>query len=466
MLFIQLIVESARDKALRIVKNLRISNMTLFDQTHRPRTTPALFDGSALDPLNTVIPKVPTITIPPEWKAEENEPDNNVDFTTNISLIKRDRKSRYTANVRNRSSSGDKKIGEYRTRPKHWVSVEHLNELRNQAEVAIKQHKVFMIRGGFHSLRKALLKRGWVEKIDPNKSPRSLCPVQSCSEVTVGDLTDDLPRRKPGESMSAHNDKCTRMILNKFLAHTPVDFYWIMRRERIDPNTCRNMTCSRFQYVPFTNKEGLCNSLRDIHWHYEEGIADIRFPRCYNIWMGEEFEEFTEDFRLTACISLLKWIVTNVDAKGERSVCSSEGQVPYSTIHFAMKRCDEFLASRKHVDLDDDKVTPTIWEHEWDQFLRNQHLLTHENAKIMEDKNCSINVLQAASKNTISIFQKHWPQMDIDGMMNIWIVKPGNKCRGRGIRLMNNIKDIASIIDCPLVPRAKYIVQKYIGKTI
>lgn len=56
--------------------------------------------------------------------------------------------------------------------------------------------------------------------------------------------------------------------------------------------------------------------------------------------------------------------------------------------------------------------------------------------------------------------------MDIDGVMNIWIIKPGNKCRGRGIQLMNNIKDIIGIVNFPMTAKTRFVVQKYIGNNI
>lgn len=70
--------------------------------------------------------------------------------------------------------------------------------------------------------------------------------------------------------------------------------------------------------------------------------------------------------------------------------------------------------------------------------------------------------LERKAARILVTMTKYWPQIDIDGVLNIWIVKPGNKCRGRGIHLMNNIKDIISIVNAPC-SKTRYVVQKYIG---
>lgn len=57
---------------------------------------------------------------------------------------------------------------------KAWVSNERWNELKKIAEAAMKDRKVFMIKGGgFPAIRRALLERGWVEKYESHKVPTS-----------------------------------------------------------------------------------------------------------------------------------------------------------------------------------------------------------------------------------------------------------------------------------------------------
>jgi tubulin monoglycylase TTLL3/8 len=46
----------------------------------------------------------------------------------------------------------------------------------------------------------------------------------------------------------------------------------------------QNMLINRFNKAPFTSKEGLCYSLKEFHWYYEEGKSELFFPRCYNVF--------------------------------------------------------------------------------------------------------------------------------------------------------------------------------------
>ena len=44
----------------------------------------------------------------------------------------------------------------------NWMSSEKLNELRKKAHDAVKMHKVYIVKGYFHTVRKSLNDRGWV----------------------------------------------------------------------------------------------------------------------------------------------------------------------------------------------------------------------------------------------------------------------------------------------------------------
>lgn len=44
----------------------------------------------------------------------------------------------------------------------NWMSSEKLNDLRRKAHEAVKSHKVFIVKGFFHTVRKSLCDRGWV----------------------------------------------------------------------------------------------------------------------------------------------------------------------------------------------------------------------------------------------------------------------------------------------------------------
>ena len=53
----------------------------------------------------------------------------------------------------------------------------------------------------------------------------------------------------------------------------------------------------------------------------------------------------------------------------------------------------------------------------------------------------------------------------MDGILNVWILKPGNKSRGRGIVLMNRLEDVMARLNPANKSDTRYVVQKYIGKS-
>lgn len=67
------------------------------------------------------------------------------------------------------------------------------------------------------------------------------------------------------------------------------------------------------------------------------------------------------------------------------------------------------------------------------------------------------------SKITVESMRSHWPQLHLDGLNNLWIIKPGAKSRGRGIQVMRKLEDIISRVGTLHSKDPRYVIQKYIG---
>ncbi|XP_037033996.1 tubulin glycylase 3A-like [Bradysia coprophila] len=346
---------------------------------------------------------------------------------------------------------------------RNWISTERLYELRKKAQDAIKHKKTFTIRGCFYSIRKGLIERGWVEKLDIHRR----APVTGLCQVVLEDFTQHLPIRRPGESRRQHLLKCERNIISRFLEHMPIDFLWSARKEKTDwIDMARNpsMTINKFHKSPFTTKEGLNNVLHDFHWFFDEGKSETYFPRSFNVWSQDELGEFIDNFRLSACISLLRFIMETSSEKGVDAIISPSGQISAACIEFAMKQCKLYVRSRLHFDIDED--VERIWDHEWDVFLMQSQMVIQEGAKIKDSEVNSVETLLMIIEKVLEEMAEHWSQYNLDGVYNIWIVKPSNRCRGRGIHLMNDLKKILTFVNPPVVNKGHYVLQKYIERPL
>lgn len=346
-----------------------------------------------------------------------------------------------------------------------WLTSKRIVELRQKAIEAAKRNKTFTIRGCFYAVRRGLLQRGWVERLDVHRR-------QTGGQHQLGG--DEIPERKPGESTRVHILKCERNIMSRFLEHKPIDFLWACRKERtdwVDMQLNAAMRVSRFHKKPFTSKSGMCSVLRDFHWFFEEGTAEMYFPRSYNAFNADDLDEFVENFRLSACVAMLRLVVERPESQAPNNEECGEtatDDVPVSSVRFALDQCRQYLRFRQHDDIDDKAEalsaagarSAAAVELAWEQLQGHHQQLASGAARLAAD--ASNRKLVESVRSTLVEVAAVWPQYNLDGWHNIWIVKPSNRCRGRGIRLMNDLRKIRELVGSPASGR--WVVQKYIGE--
>jgi tubulin monoglycylase TTLL3/8 len=72
--------------------------------------------------------------------------------------------------------------------------------------------------------------------------------------------------------------------------------------------------------------------------------------------------------------------------------------------------------------------------------------------------------IESVVKEILEQFSAMRPQSSHDGVLNLWIVKPGARSCGRGIQVMNRLETIMGRTQPTASKEARFVVQKYIGK--
>ncbi|KAM8758098.1 tubulin monoglycylase TTLL3 isoform 1-T2 [Acanthopagrus schlegelii] len=340
------------------------------------------------------------------------------------------------------------------------IKPDRLKTAKVLVEKALKSRKVFSVQGPYPVIRAALWARGWVER----RLPR---PVQRASHCH-GDEDEDGGDERVDEGEKEENLDDMYDLMSRLVRNETTHFYWTTRRDDIDGRSLRHdqMINHYANAGSFTTKVGLCLNLRNLQW-FDTADPDTFFPRCYRLGAEDEKQAFIEDFRRTACTSLLQHVVETSRWRrdGAEELDKVEHQfVGPGMIDIALHVCQEFLSVLEHGDIDVTVETPpSVEERQWEEFLQDYYRVVHEGALIRGSS-----VFVERCQAMLIRLQEVCPQLDTDGLNNIWIIKPGAKSRGRGIMCMDRLDAILALVDSDraLTKESKWVVQKYLERPL
>ncbi|XP_058529706.1 protein monoglycylase TTLL8 [Ochotona princeps] len=348
---------------------------------------------------------------------------------------------------------------------------------RQLTDRAIKEKKIFSIYGHYPVIRAALQRKGWVEKkfhVPPKASPGAEdsgegVPDSKCAEVRES-------QEASLEGADSIHDMMSRLVKNE----TPY-LLWTIKRDVVD---CHSLAGDQMlnhfgRTASFTTKIGLCLNMRNLPW-YVQANPDSFFPRCYGLCTESEKQEFLDDFRRTAASSILKWVVSHQSygsrskTEGRREEARDQGNredaesvsadpelrgLSGQLVDIACRVCQAYLGQLEHEDIDLLDTTEELTEAEWQDLMRQYYSLVHGGAFI-SNSGSYLSQCQALLNRISSVK----PQTEIDGLQNIWIVKPAAKSRGRGITCMDRVEEILELVatEQPPTKDSRWVVQKYI----
>lgn len=255
-------------------------------------------------------------------------------------------------------------------------------------------------------------------------------------------------------------------LVARLLRNVEPNLLWTWTRDSISfKHLSREQLVNRFPNTPFTTKYGLCGTLQQLHWFSEAAGVDTFVPRGYCIGHEDERTAFVHDYRTTACLNVLKWVTERHGTLGAHAVADAHGEVNSKRVRQALAHVEQYIQSCCHDDLDSPPPT-TLRDHEWDGLLAAHYRIVHMDKKIKISSASQLQTLVKECESALRRVEPFWPQLAMDGLRNLWIVKPGAQSRGRGIFMMNHLEEILSLVQSPLIYETKYVVQKYIERPL
>lgn len=324
--------------------------------------------------------------------------------------------------------------------------------LKIKASTAVKNKMIFTINtNNGDVIRKALIDRGWIEKISPN-----------ISETTKRN------------SKIQYDENLERQILSNLVHAYPSNLIWDSKKtysENIEKENSINYRYSkvntargdqnRKQSHPiknhfkvealWTTKQGLCQCTK-------KSITELNIPRIYMCHKGHDNNDFLLDYKTTACTSLLQWVLSKL-ANGA-PIFSDTGNISTNVYIFAINRCKEYLFMKQNNNAHTQLYHKTTTG-QWNSFINKYFTLIAGKDVFHNEKNNKLTLLIGYAKILLKKIHENRPLLSSEGYHNIWIIKPLIGCAGKGVRMASDFTVITDWMQRNSY--TNYVVQKYIG---
>lgn len=321
------------------------------------------------------------------------------------------------------------------------------NTYRTRVIDAYRNRRIFTVYGNYHTVRRALVRRGWLEKLPSYRHAK----LQTMSEDSL------LEHARRGNDYEA-------VVISKMINNFPSFFIWQSKGQPdlfSEVKPFRNRV-RRSKLLDFSTKVGLVGCAEQERWFREDGVCGMSYPRFYRLGANsmEERSAFIEDYHQTQACCLLRYIKEH---RASDMIDLESGAVNSSTIDFALNKVKDIIRQNQHYSIDDARVkmqTPAEIV-EIKTFMVQSSKVLHTHSKFLVNEKVMSEYKRLATQY---IEQIEAVRRDFcwDGCRNLWILKPGYQSRGIGIVIRSCLDDILQWTSNN--QNRKYIVQKYIGE--
>lgn len=132
------------------------------------------------------------------------------------------------------------------------------------------------------------------------------------------------------------------------------------------------------------------------------------------------------------------------------------GQVPQQAVELALQHLQNFCRSKNHDDVEQNSNNKNLTKSQWSNLLDWCYRIQQDGAIVPVTESILKEIGDVLKK-----MKKLWPQYDLDGLKNIWIIKPGDKSKGIGIEFTSKLADMLKYVNNSTTS-GTYVVQKYV----